>query len=116
MNFCIVSIFIALDFITGLIYAIYKKKYSSRKMREGIIHKSSLFLVYALAVSGDYAQTILDIGISIPLTGAVTVYLVVMEAGSILENLCKINPTLKSGKLKKIFSFIKEQEDKEDGN
>lgn len=115
MNLCIVSIFIALDFLTGLIYAVYKKKYSSRKMREGIIHKASLFLVYALAVAGDYAQSILNIGITIPLNGAVTVYLILMESGSILENICKINPALKSGRLKKIFSFITEGSE-EDGN
>lgn len=117
MIYGIVAAFIALDFVTGLVKAFAAGNFSSAKMRTGLWHKASLVLVIALGVLVDYAQVYLELGVSVPVAGAVCGYISLMEISSVLENLCEINPELMPEKLVKLFggaaSGLSDTEDKE---
>lgn len=110
----IVAMFISLDIITGLISSIKTKKFTSRKMREGLYHKGGIILIIALSLLIDYSQTIIDIGFTIPTAKAVCTYVIIMELGSNLENIYKLNPALKKiiGELKNVFKNISKIESK----
>lgn len=107
MVYTVTIAFIALDFLTGMIYAIAEKNFSSTKMREGLFHKSGLILCVALATLIDYAQAYLDLGVSVPVTMAVCSYICLMEIASIIENVCKINPDIMPDKLIGLFGIKK---------
>lgn len=101
--YVIVAAFIVLDFVTGMAKALATQTFSSTKMREGLWHKTSLVLVVVLGVLVDYAQGYLDLGITLPVAGAVCTYISLMEISSILENVCKIYPDLMPDKLHQLF-------------
>ena len=107
MAYLITCAFIALDFITGLIQSLATATFSSSIMRQGLFHKLGLLLCIVLGVLVDYAQTWLDLGVSVPVAGAVCAYIVIMEIGSSLENICKINPDLMPDKLVALFGNLK---------
>lgn len=110
MIYAITSAFIALDFITGLIWAICSGEFKSSIMREGLFHKIGEILCIALGILIQYAEGYLNLGINLPVAGAICTYIVLMEIGSALENICKINPELTSSKLLKIIGIGKDDE------
>lgn len=77
-------IFLLSDVITGFICAIINKNLDSQKMREGLLRKMLLIVVLALAFCLQYAVFNLTF-----ISKAVCIYIIVMEAVSILENLQK---------------------------
>ena len=103
MIYAIVAAFIVLDFVTGLAKAMATGTFNSAKMRTGLWHKASLVLVIALGVLVDYAQVYMDLGVSLPVAGAVCAYISLMEISSVLENVCEINPDLMPAKLVELF-------------
>lgn len=110
MVYVVVGCFIVLDFVTGLVKAFKQKNFTSTVMREGLFHKcgSIIWVVFGSLV--DYAQTILDLGISVPLAGAICTYIVLMECGSIMENLGAINPKLVPQKVRQHFTKLNTNE------
>lgn len=86
--------FIIVDFLTGLCGGVMNKSFSSQKMREGLIHKLSYVLAIATGLLGDWATQFADI--SLPFDNGITLlvitWIIITEIGSILENLCVINP------------------------
>lgn len=90
----IVLIFIAFDILFGLIQALANRTFESKLMRQGLFHKLGEILAYAFGVMCDSALPLVDIMIPFSLAGAITIYIVVMEIGSILENISKISPEL----------------------
>lgn len=112
MIYAIVFAFIVLDFVTGLTKAFKSGSFSSTKMREGLFHKAGLVLVVVLGVLVDYAQSYLDLGISVPVAAAVCTYVILMEISSILENVCQITPDLMPNKLYQLFC-VKERDNHE---
>ena len=106
MVYCLTAGFILLDLLTGLIKAFKEKNYSSSVMREGLYHKIGIVLCVVFAVMVDYTQTYLDLGVAVPLTLAVCSYIVGMEIGSIIENVCTINPEILPEQLKGFFSKL----------
>lgn len=101
MEFILVALFILFDFMTGLMARILNGNYQSTVARKGLYHKIGSILCIVFAVLCDYRQKYIDIGITIPITISVITYICLMERGSILENIKKINPELK-------FNFLKE--------
>lgn len=93
-----------LDVITGVAGAVKNNELASGKMREGLWHKAGFAGLIAAAYLFEFAAAHADLGISIPATGAVCVWVVVTEAVSILENLCDINPQIANSPLGKIFA------------
>lgn len=96
-----------LDYITGLVKAFKEKSYSSTIMRQGLYHKSGSVLCIVFGVLVDYAQTHLDLGVSVPVAVTMCGYIILMEIGSIIENVCKINPEIMPEKIQSYFSKLK---------
>lgn len=106
MMYIVVALFISLDFLTGLIKAFKEKIYTSQDMREGLFHKSGSALCVLLGILIDYAQKYFDLGVNIPVTTAICSYIILMECGSIIENLGKINPNIVPEKLRECFGKL----------
>lgn len=113
MVYVITGAFILLDLITGLIKAFKEKSYTSSIMREGLYHKIGTLLIVGFGYLVDYAQTYIDIGVSVPVAISVCSYVVLMEIGSIIENVCIINPQILPDKIKGYFKKLSDTGDKE---
>ena len=88
-------VLILLDCVFGIGNAIMKQEFSSEKMRQGIGHKmSELGFVCVGIVMDAMISAGLDIGFEAPILTTTTVYLCVMEIGSLMEIFAKINPQL----------------------
>jgi polar amino acid transport system substrate-binding protein len=98
--------FILLDLITGLIKAFKEKNYTSSVMREGLYHKIGSVVCILFGILTDYAQSFIDLGITIPIALTVCGYIILMEIGSIIENICIINPQILPDKLKSYFQKL----------
>lgn len=103
MIYVVTALFIIFDMITGIINAFKNKNFTSSIMREGLFHKCGSVLCVVFAILVDYAQKFIDIGITIPVTITVCGYIILMEIGSIIENVCSINPEILPEKLKSYF-------------
>lgn len=110
--FCIVFCLMALDFLSGTIVAIVRHEWKSQVMREGLLHKCSLLLCVALGVVLNVGQHYLELGISIPVYQCICGYIALMEAGSVVENVCKANPELAPSKLRAVLG-LNANDDKE---
>ena len=100
--------FIVLDLITGTIKAFAEHNFASSVMREGLFHKVGSMLCIALGMYADYAQQYIDLGVTIPISGAICAYIALMEIGSIVENLARINPEIVPEKIRKYFHGLEE--------
>ena len=109
--YIITAAFIALDMITGLVKAFKKKEYTSSVMREGLFHKIGSVICVVFASLVDFAQGYLDLGVSVPVTAAVCGYIVMMEIGSIIENVAIINPNILPKKMKSFFQKLSDPDD-----
>ncbi len=112
--FGIVFCLMVLDFLSGTIVAIMQHTWKSNIMREGLLHKCSLLLCVALGVVLNVGQHYLELGISIPVYQCISAYITLMEAGSVIENVCKVNPQLAPKKLRAVLGLANDE--KEDNN
>lgn len=108
--YIITACFILLDMVTGLVKAFKEKDYTSSVMREGLFHKSGSILCIMFGVLVDYAQTFIDLGVSIPVAISICSYVCLMEIGSIIENVVTINPEIMPDKLKAYFQKLSKKE------
>ena len=106
MVYALTGCFILFDLITGLIKAFKEKNYDSSVMREGLFHKCGSVLCVVFGVLVDYTQVYLDLGVTLPVAVSICGYVVLMEIGSIVENVCAINPEILPDKLKQYFSKL----------
>ena len=92
--YLVVAGFILFDILSGLLKATYEGKYNSAVMRQGGLRK--IAELFALIGSGllEMACDYVELGVDLPILGAVSVYICVMELISILENLSAVSPTL----------------------
>lgn len=98
--------FIALDMVTGIVKAFKEKEFTSSIMREGLFHKCGSILCVVFGGLVDYTQKYLDIGVNVPVMSALCAYIILMEIGSIIENVSVINPEIVPNKLKSYFSKL----------
>lgn len=77
-----------------------------------MLHKCSLVLCMVLGVVLNVAQRYMDLGITVPVYQSISVYIALMEAGSVLENVCKANPKLVPEKLRMVMGVAKQLDDK----
>lgn len=110
MVYFLVGIFIALDFLTGVLKSFKEKNYTSTIMREGLYHKVGSVLCVLLGYIVDYTQVFLDIGVTIPVTTAICVYIVLMEIGSIIENISILNPEIVPTIIQSYFGKLNENQ------
>jgi len=83
------------DIITGILKAGYNRNFNSTKMREGGYHKVSEIVAMIGAGLAEYFDISGRFGISLPILGAVSGYIVLTEIISIIENISEIDPNLK---------------------
>lgn len=106
--FAIVCAFVLLDVVSGLAAAIKNKELSSSVMHEGLYNKLGEVLLLVVAM---FVATILDVypftqlGIPPEVMYLVALYITLMELVSILENICKLNPSLPIAKILAIFDI-----------
>ena len=106
MEYLITFCFIAVDFVTGLLQAFATGTFSSKVMRQGLFHKVALLLVMLLGWLIEYAQGFVDLGVTIPVGVGACVYIILMEIGSSMENLCRMNPDIMPDKLCQVFGGV----------
>lgn len=108
-----VFLFMVMDIIVGVIKALSISTFKSVKMREGLYHKLGEMLAVIFGGMCELAFPIIGIDIKIPIVTSICIYIVVMETGSIVENLAEISPNLKKV-LSKVFGAYKEEENEEE--
>ena len=106
----VTALAMALDVITGVAGAVKSGTVMSVKMRDGLWHKAGFCGLVAMAYLFEYGASLADLGVAIPATGAVCVWVIVTEAVSILENLCVLNPDIAASPLGKIFAARGDEE------
>lgn len=99
-------ILIIVDYVTGVIGAVYEKKLSSSIGYKGIIKKVIMILVVGVAVT---LQRIMPEGV--PLREITILFFIANEGLSVLENAAKVIPLPK--KLKDVLLQLKEKSDKD---
>lgn len=109
--FAVVFCAMVLDFISGTVVAVIRHEWKSKIMREGLLHKCSLLLCVILGVVLDMGQHYLELGISIPAYQCISAYITLMEAGSVIENVCKVNPGLAPKKLRAVLGLSEKEDD-----
>ena len=90
----IVLIFISFDILFGLLQALTNQTFQSSVMRQGLFHKLGEILCYLFGVVCDTTLPMINILVPFSLANAITIYIVIMEIGSILENLSKVSPVM----------------------
>ena len=102
--FLVMTVFIVLDVVFGLCKAFATHSFDSGVMRQGLWHKCALigvaimaYLVEITTQFMDFTAVGLPVDFTLPVVGAVTGYVIIMEIGSILESLVQINPELSNG-------------------
>lgn len=101
----IVGVTMVLDIVSGLVKAFSRKSYDSSKMREGLVHKFTELVIVALAFVLELACEHIA---GLPFSGVTVVltctYIILMEVGSIMENLIAAYPELSDTPLAKLFT------------
>lgn len=82
-----------LDYLSGWVQSVYNDTFTSSIMRKGIFHKLAIIGVLVMVALFDWAKGYIDLGVlsEAPISGMVCTGFVIMEVGSVLENLHKIN-------------------------
>lgn len=118
----ILIVLMCLDYCTGMVNAWLKKELSSAKGIQGIIKKVSYFVVVVIGMVADYLICLLGktIGLALPQTITaigllVTIWLILNESISILENLDKIGTPMPAF-LKKLMDHLKQTTEKAGDN
>lgn len=106
---------IVLDIIFGVANAAAKHEISSAKMRAGLWHKVAYLGAWGVAWIFAFAMCYADLGFQVPTVDAVSIYILVMEGVSCLENICKLNPDFAGSGLMKMFAGLKDQAKNEEG-
>ena len=102
----ITCIFVVFDLASG-VAACANHEWKSSEMRKGLYHKFGSIMLVVLAYLIDYAQRYVDLGFQVPIAAGVCVYIILMELGSIVENIGKINPDLLPDKVRAILGLDK---------
>ena len=90
----VIAAAILLDIITGLIKAFYTNTFKSSVMRQGLFHKLGELLAVGILYGAQIALPMIGVDAHLPLFPAGVGYCVLMELGSIIENLRAFTPGL----------------------
>lgn len=111
MVYVVTGAFILLDMITGVVKAFKEKNFTSSVMREGLFHKGGSIITIVFASLVDFASRYVDLGVTTSLAPIVCTYIILMEVGSIIENVGKINPQILPKKLRSYFLKLTDKEE-----
>ncbi len=101
-----VLVFIGMDVVSGMIKAFSTTGFDSGVMRQGFYHKLGEVLAVGLLSAADFYLPIVGVNVNVSFSAIGCAYFVLMEIGSIIENIGTINPEL-VGPLTKIFAKLK---------
>lgn len=90
----VIAAAILLDIIIGLIKAFYTNTFKSSVMRQGLFHKLGELLAVGILYGAQIALPMIGVDAHLPLFPAGVGYCVLMELGSIIENLRAFTPGL----------------------
>lgn len=110
MIFFIVIGFIILDVVTGLVKSFKNHSYDSSIMREGLINKIGEILLLILGIGVDKSLPYFEINIGFSMLYTSATYLIIMNIGSIIENMGAISPKLVPEKIKKYFKKLETED------
>lgn len=102
----VVFLFIVVDFITGCIKACKNGNWKSAIMKQGLFSKLGEVLTIVVMYMLENVLPIININVGIPFVQGLSIYIIIMELGSIIENLGAISPEL-AEKLTSIFDDFK---------
>ena len=102
-------VFIVMDVIMGLVKALETKSFKSLKMREGLFHKLGEILCVVFGMVCEMSFPVVGITVKLPIVSTICIYIIIMETGSIVENLAAISPNIKA-LLVKVFNAYKNEE------
>lgn len=105
----VVLLFIFFDIITGLIKSLSTRSYQSSVMRQGLFHKLGEIICFIFGVVCDIFLPYLGVKIPVSIAQSICVYVIIMEIGSVIENIGEITPDL-AKYLHKIFAKFEEPE------
>lgn len=114
----VLAIVMLIDYVTGMASAAYSGKISSRVGIMGILKKAGYFALVAVGMVADYliSSALVKIGIDLKITYCfgmiITIWLIINELISILENLGELNVPLPSflvNIIKTLKSKVEEQ-------
>lgn len=88
---CVLA-FILADILTGLVKSFYEKDFKSSVMRQGLFHKAGELMVLGLLYGVEYAAPMLGITFELPTFRAGACYCILMEVGSVIENIKPFTP------------------------
>ena len=91
-----VLVFILADILTGLVKSLYEKEFKSSVMRQGLFHKAGELMVLGLLYGVEYAAPMLGITFELPTFRTGACYCILMEVGSIIENIKPFTPAISS--------------------
>lgn len=94
------------DWITGVIAAIYTQTVTSYTMKKGLLHKSVYMLILVLAAVADIFGISGSIGLPFDLSIICATAIIAIECSSILENACAVEPRLADSPIGAIFSKV----------
>lgn len=103
-----ILVLILFDIIAGIIAAARAHTLDSSIMREGMYNKVGEILLMMFAMICNYLlgmEPFVSIGIPEEVTYLIGAYIGGMEVLSIIENICKINPSLPLAKILSIFNL-----------
>ena len=100
------GVFILMDILTGLVKALTKGDFNSQKMRIGLMHKAGELLAVALGFAIDWSLPIMGVQMNISWLSFVSIYIVLMEVASIIENIGIMCPPVGKA-LSKVFAELK---------
>lgn len=113
----ICCVLILMDIVCGIVGAARNKELCSAIMRDGLYNKFGELMLLLLAIFINEVLSIAPfdkLGIPPEIAYAVAIYIAVMEIISIIENICKINPSLPFAKILLMFNLdLPEPVDKE---
>jgi phage-related holin len=101
-----VLVFIWMDIVSGMIKAFSTTGFDSSVMRQGFYHKLGEVLAVGLLAAVDFCLPIVGVNVDVSFSAIGCAYFVLMEIGSVIENIGAINPEL-VGPLTKIFAKLK---------
>jgi len=110
-----VLILILCDMVFGIANACAHHKFSSNKLRQGLMHKTGELVLVILGVVIDgliFAGV--NMSINGPILGVILLSIIIMEVGSLMEIAAQLNPDLQAIKAFKLLSTVKDSADKDD--
>ena len=104
--FVVPMVMMLFDYITGIMKAWHLNTISSAKLRDGLNHKAGECIIILIAV---FLQK--TIGTPKEITIFVSVYIIIMEIISIIENLDEIGVKIPSWVKNKLLAIVEDNDD-----